>query len=127
MLSEKNHGCEKQLIELVSDIAHNLDQGEEIEACVLDFSKAFDKVNHNKLLLKLAQQGVSHQLISWVESFLSGRSQKVIIDGEESSEAAVTSGVPQGSVLGPAMFLLLFHINDLPDNLQLTIRLLLTT
>ena len=42
----KNHGCEKQLIELVSDIAHNLDQGEEIEACVLDFSKAFDKVNH---------------------------------------------------------------------------------
>ena len=83
--------------------------------------KAFDKVNHNKLLLKLAQQGVSHQLISWVESFLSGRSQKVIIDGEESSEAAVTSGVPQGSVLGPAMFL--FYINDLPDNLQSTVRL----
>ena len=117
----KNHGCEKQLIELVSDIAHNLDKGEEIEACELDFSKAFDKVNHNELLLKLAQQGISHQLISWIESFLSERSQKVVIDGEESSEAAVTSGVPQGSVLGPAMFL--FYINDLPDNLHSIVRL----
>ena len=106
---------------MVSDIAHNLDKGEEIEACVLDFSKAFDKVNHNNLLLKLAQQGISHQLISWIESFLSERSQKVVIDGEESLEAAVTSGVPQGSVLGPAMFL--FYTNDLPNRPHSIVRL----
>ena len=86
-----------------------------------DFSKAFNRVNHNKLLLKLAQQGISHQLICWIESFLGKRSQKVVIDGEESSEAAVTSGVPQGSVLGPAMFI--FYINDLPNNLHSIVRL----
>ena len=117
----RNHGCEKQLIELISDISANLDQGVETEACVLDFSKAFDKVNHRKLLYKLASYGVSYQLISWVDDFLSNRTQKVVIDGEDSSEAPVTSGVPQGSVIGPAMFL--FYINDLPDNLKSPIRL----
>ena len=117
----KHHGCEKQLIELTSDIANTLDDGEETVACVLDFSKAFDKVNHNKLLLKLAQYGVSYQLVSWIDDFLTGRTQRVVVDGEQSSEAAVTSGVPQGSVIGPTMFL--FYINDLPDNLRCEVRL----
>ena len=117
----RDHGCEKQLIELVCDIATKLDQGEEVEACVLDFSKAFDKVNHNKLLYKLASYGVSYQLVAWIDNFLTDRTQKVVIDAEESPEAPVTSGVPQGSVIGPAMFL--FYINDLPDNLKSSIRL----
>jgi hypothetical protein len=117
----KNRSCEKQLIELVADISHNLDQGHETEACVLDFSKAFDKVNHQKLLTKLSNLGVSFQIIAWIDDFLTNRVQKVVVDGEESSEAAVTSGVPQGSVLGPCLFL--FYINNLPDNIKSCVRL----
>ena len=116
-----NHGCELQLIELVADVTNALDQGDEIEACVLDFSKAFDKVNHQKLLYKLANCGVNFKLVSWIEDFLTGRTQKVVVEGEESESAPVISGIPQGSVIGPTMFL--FYINDLPDNLQSIVRL----
>ena len=59
----RNRSCERQLLELVCDIAKRLDEGRETDACVLDFSKAFDKVNHSKLLLKLANYGVSHQIV----------------------------------------------------------------
>ena len=117
----KHRSCEKQLIEFVSDIANQLDQGLQTDACVLDFSKAFDKVNHQKLLSKLATLGVSFQVISWIDNFLTDRSQRVVVDGVMSNEAHVTSGVPQGSVLGPALFL--FYINDLPDALRSTVRL----
>ena len=82
-----NHGCELQLTELITDITYNLDQGKETEVCVLDFSKAFDKVNHQKLLLKLARYGVNYQVIAWIEDFLTGRQQKVVVEGEESSVA----------------------------------------
>ena len=116
-----NHGCELQLTELITDITYNLDQGKETEVCVLDFSKAFDKVNHQKLLLKLARYGVNYQVIAWIEDFLTGRQQKVVVEGEESSVANVTSGVPQGSVIGPTMFL--YYINDLPDNIKSVVRL----
>ena len=73
------------------------------------------------LLQKLALYGISYQLIAWIEDFVSGRTQKVVVDGEESTESPVSSGVPQGSVLGPAMFL--FYINDLPDELGSAVRL----
>ena len=116
-----NRGCELQLTELVTDITYNLDAGKETEVCVLDFSKAFDKVNHQKLLLKLANCGVNFKVVSWIEDFLTGRQQKVVVEGEESPMAAVTSGVPQGSVIGPTMFL--FYINDLPDNIKSVVRL----
>ena len=116
-----NRGCELQLTELVTDITYNLDAGKETEVCVLDFSKAFDKVNHQKLLLKLANCGVNFKVVSWIEDFLTGRQQKVVVEGEESSMAAVTSGVPQGSVIGPTMFL--FYINNLPDNIKSVVRL----
>ena len=118
----RNHGCEKQLIELTTDITNNLDNGQLTEACVIDCSKAFDKVNHNKLLKKLAHYGVSYQLIAWMEDFLSRRYQKVVVNREESTESPVTSGVPQGSVLGPVMFL--FYINGLPDKLGSALRLI---
>ena len=88
---------------------------------LLDFSKAFDKVNHLKLLYKLQVHGVQGKTLGWIESFLVGRSQTVVLDGESSDELPVLSGVPRGSVLGPILFLL--YINDLPENVQSQVRL----
>jgi hypothetical protein len=88
---------------------------------VLDFSKAFDKVNHAKFVQKVSNIGVCSQVSLWVASFLTDRSQEVVVDGCSSSPCRVTSGVPQGSVIGPALFLI--YINDLPDNISSEVRL----
>ena len=102
-------------------IARNLTPGKQTDLILLDFSKAFNGVNHLKLLYKLQLHGVQGRTLGWIESFLFGRTQCVVIGGDSPIELPVSYGVPQGSDLGLILFLL--NINDLSDNIQYNVRL----
>ena len=117
----KGHSCETQLLELTNDITRNLDEGHQTDIIVLDFAKAFDKVNHSLLVMKLDHYGIRGNVNGWIESFLTDRQQAVVVEGSRSEFAGVRSGVPQGSVLGPCLFLV--YINDLPAKVKSNTRL----
>ena len=93
-----------------------LDEGGGIDVVYLDFRKAFDSVPHERLLKKVQSYGIRGNLLCWIRSFLTGRKQRVIVNGGESSWMEILSGIPQGSVLGPFLFLL--FIDDLPDSIE---------
>ena len=93
-----------------------VDDGSPVDAVYLDFQKAFDKVPHQRLLLKLKAHGIGNDVINWIEKWLTLRRQKVVVDGEISNWKSVLSGVPKGSVFGPILFLI--YINDLEDDIS---------
>ena len=97
----QKRSCETKLVTTVRDFADCLNRKGQIDAVLLDFSKAFDKVDHEKLLTKLLSLGIGASLHLWIRSFLSNRTQTVLVDGSMSKPAQVLSGVPQGTVLGP--------------------------
>ena len=98
------HSTDTQLTTFVHELSQNLDQGKQTDVIILDFSKAIDKVSHKHLALKLQYYGINKIVLVWINTLFTSRTQRVILDGATSDKIHLTSGVPQGSVLGPILF-----------------------
>jgi hypothetical protein len=108
--------CTSQIVSVLHDVLRHVDGGISVHAVVLDFSKAFDVVSHHIIITKLIKHQINPVLSHWIAAFLSNRKQAVVVGGTTSSVVEVSSDVPQGSVLGPALFIL--FINDIVNSVQ---------
>ena len=98
--------CINQLLSITHKIYKSFDDGLEVRSVFLDISKAFDKVWHEGVIFKLKQNGISGDLLNILTDFLSNRKQRVVLNGQVCTWASVNAGVPQGSILGPLLFLI---------------------
>ena len=115
----KGKSCQLQLLESLEDWTKSLDHATDVD--VIFYSMAFDTLSHSKLILKLESYGIRGNILHWIKDFLTNRTQEVVINQVHSSTQKVLSAVPQGSKLGPILFLV--FINDLPDLAETTVRL----
>lgn len=129
-MDRKGKSCLTQLLAHIDTVMEGISNDANADVLYLDFAKAFDKVDHQMLISKLGNIGIKGKLLAWITSFLSNRTQSVIVDGVHSEPTKVISGVPQGTVLGPLLFIIFIndiygvvtssHIQSFADDTRLT-------